>query len=351
MHRHGHPVTVLERDPAPDARPQGGTLDMHAGMGQVALAKAGLLEEFHALSRREGQAMRILGEDGAVLRDWPAGPDDDRQPEIDRGLLRDLLLGPLDVRWGRGVAEVVPSARDGALVRFADGSEEPYDLVVGADGAWSRVRPAVSAAIPHYTGVTVVETTLDDVDERHPDLARLVGDGSMSAYGADRVLTAQRNSGGRVMVYAQLRGPVDWHTGVDPADPEAVRSCLLAMFHGWDDGLLELLRRGRAYVNRPIHTLPAAHTWTHTPGVTLLGDAAHLMPPLGVGANLAMLEGAELAEAILARPGLDEVVRAYEELMWPRAARWAEFAIAGLRRLVSGAAEAVALFDEFQPSA
>ncbi|MET7335774.1 hypothetical protein [Nonomuraea sp. NPDC005650] len=89
-----------------------------------------------------------------------------------------------------------------------------------------------------------------------------------------------------------------------------------------------------------------SHTWTHVPGVTLLGDAAHLMPPLGVGANLAMLEGAELAETISADPGdLDEAVRAFEEQMWARAGRWAEITTAGLERLVSpDPAEALAHF-------
>ncbi|WP_433235894.1 FAD-dependent oxidoreductase [Streptosporangium sp. CA-135522] len=364
LHRHDHPVTVFERDPAPDARPPGGTLDLHEGMGQLALGKAGLLAEFQALSRPEGQAMRILDADGTVLRDWRPRPGDRANPEIDRGQLRDLLLGPLDVQWGRGVTEVVPGTREDVLVRFADGREETFDLVVGADGAWSRVRPAVSSATPHYTGVTMVETSLDDVDIRHPDLARLIGDGSMAVYGVNRGLVAQRNSGGHVKVYAQFRAPLDWHTnlerragmdaGLDVADVEAVRSSLLALFDGWAAPVLDLLRHGTAFVHRPLHVLPVSHTWAHVPGVTLLGDAAHLMPPLGVGANLAMLEGAELAESVTAAPGpgdLDEAVRAFEEQMWARAGKWAKITMAGLERLVSpDPADALALFDEVQPS-
>jgi 2-polyprenyl-6-methoxyphenol hydroxylase-like FAD-dependent oxidoreductase len=378
LYRHGHPVTVFERDPAPGARPPGGTLDLHEGMGQLALEKAGLLAEFQALSRPEGQAMRILDTDGTVLRDWRPRPDERANPEIDRGQLRDLLLGPLDVQWGRGVTEVVPETGDGVLVHFEDGRQETFDLVVGADGAWSRVRPAVSSATPHYTGVTAVETSLDDVDNRHPDLARLVGDGSMAVYGVNRGLVAQRNSGGHVKVYAQFRAPLDWHTnpdrhmdpnrraglnagpdasrdaGLDLADVEAVRSSLLALFDGWHAPVLDLLRHGTDFAQRSLYVLPVSHTWAHVPGVTLVGDAAHLMPPLGVGANLAMLEGAELAESIAAtnRPGeLDDAVRAFEEQMWPRAAKWAKFTAAGLERLVSSdPTEALALFDEVQPS-
>lgn len=352
LHRHDCPVTVFERDPAPDARPPGGTLDLQERLGQLALEKAGLLAEFEALSRPEGQAMRILDADGTVLRDWLPRPDERANPEIGRGQLRDLLLGTLDVRWGRAVTRVVPGTDEGAVVHFADGRQEAFDLVVGADGAWSRVRPAVSPVTPHYTGVTSVETALDDVDTRHPDLARLIGDGSMAVYGANRALVAQRNSGGHVKVYAQFRAPQDWHTHLDRADAEAVRSALLALFDGWAAPVLELLRRGGTFVHRPLHVLPASHTWPHVSGVTLLGDAAHLMPPLGAGANLAMLEGAELAESIAAGPDdLDEAVRAFEERMWERAGRWARITTAGLERLVGpDPAAALALFDEVQPS-
>ncbi|MGA4539321.1 FAD-dependent oxidoreductase [Uniformispora flossi] len=352
LHRHGHPVTVLERDPSPDARPPGGTLDLQQGLGQLALDKAGLLADFRKLARPEGQAMRILDPNGTVLRDWQPGPGDHANPEIDRGQLRDLLLGPLEVRWGHGVTRVVPEGGDGVAVHFADGRQETFDLVVGADGARSRVRPAVSPARPGYTGVTYVEASLDDVDTRHPDLARLVGDGSVVVFGVNKALVGQRNSGGHVKVYAQFRAPADWHAGLDLSSAEAVRSRLLAMYDGWADPVLDLLRRGTGFVHRALYVLPVSHTWTHVPGVTLLGDAAHLMPPLGAGANLAMVEGAELAEAIVTGPGdPDAVVRAFEERMWERAGRWARMTTAGLERLVGpDPAQAVAVFDDVHAS-
>jgi 2-polyprenyl-6-methoxyphenol hydroxylase-like FAD-dependent oxidoreductase len=357
LHRHGHPVTVLEREPGPDSRPPGGTLDLHEGLGQLALDKAGLLAEFQALSRPEGQAMRILDTDGTVLRDWRPRPDERANPEIDRGQLRDLLLGPLDVQWGRGVTRVVPGKdRDGVRVDLADGRQETFDLVIGADGAWSRTRSAVSPATPHYTGVTSVETSLDDVDTRHPDLARLIGDGSVAVYGVNRSLVAQRNSGGHVKVGAKFRAPLDWHMDLDLdlADVEAVRSGLLTLFDGWAAPVLDLLRRGTAFVHRPLYVLPVSHSWAHVPGVTLLGDAAHLMPPLGAGANLAMLEGAELAESLAVASGpdeLDDAVRAFEERMRARAGKWARITADGLERLVSpDPTQALAVFDEVQPS-
>ncbi|EFL37373.1 monooxygenase [Streptomyces griseoflavus Tu4000] len=120
---------------------------------------------------------------------------DRANPEIDGGQLRNLLLGTLDAEWGRGVKRV-PGSGDGVLVLFKDGRQETFDLVVGADGAWSRVRPAVSSVAPHYPGITLIETSLDDADTWHPNLARLIGDGSTAVYGVNLALVAQRNSGG-----------------------------------------------------------------------------------------------------------------------------------------------------------
>ncbi|MEU9502932.1 NAD(P)/FAD-dependent oxidoreductase [Streptomyces sp. NPDC048196] len=330
LQQHGVPVTVFERENDPHSRSQGGTLDIHEETGQAALRSAGLFDRFLALSRPEGQRWRLYDRHAALIRHDLAGEGDLSRPEIDRGRLRALLLASLapgTVRWGHGVSAVTPLPDGTARLHHHDHTTEDFDLVVGADGAWSRVRPALSGAQPSYAGITMVELHFDDVDHRHPGIARLVGAGTMSAKAGRRSLVLQRNSNGHVRGYVIFRGPQDWHTGLDLADADAVRARLLAQYQGWDESLLDILRDNEgAFVNRPMFVLPVPHTWQRVPGITLLGDAAHLMPPAGVGANLALLDGAELAGAVIGHPTLDQALDAYENVMLPRAAEEAKTA-------------------------
>lgn len=323
LQQHGVPVTVFEHETDPRSRSQGGTLDIDEDTGQAALRAAGLFDRFLALARPEGQEWRLYDRHATLIRHDRADEGDVSRPEIDRGQLRSLLLdslAPGTVRWGHSVRAVTPLPHGTARLHHHDGGIEDFDLVIGADGAWSRVRRALSDARPAYAGVTMVESHFDDVDHRHPGIARLVGRGTMSAKAGGRSLVLQRNSNGHVRAYITFRGPQDWHTGLDLADTEAVRARLLARYQGWHDSLLDILRENEGgFINRPMFVLPVPHSWQRTPGITLLGDAAHLMPPIGVGANLALLDGAELARAVIGHSAVDEALDAYESVMLPRA--------------------------------
>ncbi|AIV37997.1 FAD-dependent oxidoreductase [Streptomyces sp. MPA0124] len=337
LQRHGITVSVYDRDAGPDTRDQGGSLDLHADNGQIALREAGLLDDFFRLSRPEGQEMRQLDPSGAVLFHHVPERDERFKPEIDRGRLRDLLLGSLHpgtVRWGHALRAVDGPADGPRRLRFANGAVVDCDLVVGADGAWSAVRRALSGATPRYSGVSFLEAWFHDVPARHPEVAELVGPGGAAAADGERGLFAQRNGGDHVRVYVIQRVPADWiaAAGLDPRDTRGIRAHLVDRYRHWSPRLLRLVTDNDGpYVDRPIHALPVPHTWEHSPTATLLGDAAHLMPPLGVGVNLALLDACELALALAHHDTVGRAVRAYEETMLPRSTRTA--------RLLDGAAE------------
>ncbi|MBF5046655.1 FAD-dependent monooxygenase [Aggregicoccus sp. 17bor-14] len=317
--------TVLELDAHPLARPQGGSLDIHAESGQRALRLAGLEAQFRALARYDDQALRIYDAQGTLHYEEADPPQGDR-PEIDRTQLRSLLLQSLPegtVRRGSHVRGVQPLEDGRYQVLGADGALGTFDLVVGADGAWSRVRPLLSDARPRYTGVTFVELEVDEVDARHPGLARLIPHGKIFALGGGKALIAQRNSQSRLRIYVALRVPEDWASGgLDLSTPGRTRAALKGVLAGWAPELLALVEQASdVIVVRRLVALPVGHRWAHRPGLTLLGDAAHVMSPFsGEGVNIAMLDAAELGLRLAAEADWSRAVQRYEQDLFPRAA-------------------------------
>lgn len=242
------------------------------------------------------------------------------------------------MRWGHTLRAVTGPSEGPRRLHFADGTTVECDLVIGADGAWSAVRRAVSDATPRHTGVSFLEAWFHDVTARHPDIAELVGQGSAAAADGERGLFAQRNGGDHVRVYVIQRAPADWITaaGLEPQDTGRIRTLLLERFRDWSPRMRQLVGDNDGpYVDRPIHALPAGHTWQHSPSVTLLGDAAHLMPPLGVGVNLALLDACELALALARHDTVGEAIRAYEDTMLPRSAETSRLLDGAVHDLVS----------------
>ncbi len=317
---------VYDADAAVDARDPGGTLDLHADSGQIAMEDAGLMAAFLASARLEGQAKSRRDHHGAVLAEFVPADGDAAAPEIDRGQLRKLLyehLTPGTVHWGHELERVTPLGGGAHRLKFADGAGVEADLVIGADGAWSKVRPLLTDAVPAHLGVCFLDARFDDVDTRHPEVAAIVGDGHMFATDGDgRAVIVQRNSNGVVRGYLAFRAEPDWHVevGVDLTDRAAVRSFLVREFSAWSPAMRPLITGNDGdYVPRSFWALPAPLTWDHAPGVTLIGDAAHLMAPFGGhGANLALLDGAELAHAIGKGSRLDDAIAGYEAAMFPR---------------------------------
>lgn len=322
LHVHGIPATVYEADPSAKSRTQGGQLDIHEADGQRALADAGLTDEFRAIIHQGAEASRVLDQHGRLLFD--ASDDGTGQrPEVLRGDLRRILLDSLPdrtVRWGHKVTGVRSLGDGRHELTFTDGTTVTSGLLIGADGAWSKIRPLLSDAGPRYTGATFIDIYLYDADERHPAAAKAVGAGAMYALAPGKGIIAHREAGNTLHTYVALNRPAEWIAAIDFTNAAAATARIAAEFDGWAPELTALITDGQtAPVARPIHTLPDGHRWERVPGVTLLGDAAHLMPPSGDGANLAMFDGAELGKAIAAHPDdVEAALTAYEEALFPR---------------------------------
>ena len=194
--------------------------------------------------------------------------------------LRAILLKSITkdtVQWGRSIKSVSLSDNQQHTLTFNDDSKETYDLIVGADGAWSVIRPLLTPNQPVYTGICFIDATISDIDNRFPSLSAAAGHGMVLSLDPNRIIITQRQSRGYLRIYAAVRASESWSTSFKPT-----RDAVLDLYSdGWSSDLLEFLRSydESSLVMRNIYALPLPTTWKTHPGLTLIGDAAHLMSP------------------------------------------------------------------------
>ena len=336
LHLANVPFVLYEAEPSRTSREQGGSLDLHEKSGQLALHAAGLYSQWRKIARSEDDAMRMADKHGKLFLE-EADENEHNRPEVDRVQLRALVLDSLPegaLQWGHKVRSISPSNEgDGkheVHLETASGTRtEVFDLVIGADGAWSKVRPLLSDIKPHYSTVSCLDTRIRSVDTLYPAISKLVGRGTYCAFSDTKGLVAQRNGDGSIRTYIMLQKPETWlkDVGVDWSDPMASKKFLLEEeYKDWTDELKDLIIHADPdIVARPFYMHPPDFSWTSKRGLTLLGDAAHLMTPFaGEGVNLAMLDALDLSKAIVEASTAEgsyelfDAIKRYEKIMLER---------------------------------
>ena len=324
-------VVVFEGETSPDVRSQGGTLDLHTHTGLAALKEARLYDEFLKYARFDGEAFAVA--DKKLVKYLNLGGSNAKnsrgRPEIDRENLRLLFLNSLPdhvIRWNHRLRKI----DDDLCLHFDRGIERGFDLVVGADGAWSKVRSLLTDVQPFYAGIGGANFSIPDVEERYPDLHRLANLGLIMSFSDSRSIALQQVGDGSLMVSAWSVRQADWmETSLyNVHDPKATKEAIFNEYSGWAPELLKAVRVADddTLIQRSLYMLPVGHRWKNRAGLTLVGDAAHLMTPFaGEGVNVAMKDAMNLAHSIVeaeksgGKEFLTETVKLFEEEMFIRA--------------------------------
>jgi 2-polyprenyl-6-methoxyphenol hydroxylase-like FAD-dependent oxidoreductase len=360
LHNHSIPFTLFEFRPRPTdeeyAQPSG-SLDMHEESGLAALRACGLFDAAMKLTGDCTEESKIADRNGNIIYSDEGSND---RPEIYRNDLNRLLtqhIPPASIKWShklRSATRIVDEGGEKVKLDFGEHGSEVFDFVVGADGAWSRVRPLLTDRKPEFADMHNITLTIRGMTERYPDLLALIGHGTFMSMADKNGVFAQRASQDSARMYIMLTTPSkDFVTesGLAGKTPLESRELLVgdgsSILSQWGEKIKHLVaaacedeekhNAGAKLDVKPFYRLPPGHTWEHRADATMIGDAAHLMnPPAGEGVNIAMHDALLLGQAIIKacegaehdhavfRSALDDGIREFEVNMAKRALEMAE---------------------------
>lgn len=318
-------VKVYERDINKEVRVQGATLDLHEESGLAAIREAGLMDAFIANYRPGADKIRIMDAQGNILMDEHTGEKQETRPEIDRGPLRKILLeslAPGTVVWDSHFLDMKVSG-EGWLLTFKNGTTAYADIVVAADGANSKIRPFITPVKAFFVGLTVVEGSVYDAATVVPEINTLVKGGKLFIFGDSKSLIVSAKGDGSLSFYAGFRSAEGWTLDED------VMAWYRQEFKDWAPVYETLFFHAQQpFITRPQLCMPLDQTWEPLPNLTMLGDAAHRMPPYaGEGVNMAMQDALELSLHLTDHEDVATAIAQYEHNMRKRASAMAQLTL------------------------
>lgn len=352
----GASVKVYERDFSQEARVQGAIVDLHFESGLKVMEAADLMDAFKANYMPGADKFRLLDKDGNICFDeynqgTQAGFGDEHfRPEIDRGVLRNMLIAALlpdTIIWDRQFVTMV-AVNNAWELRFENGTTATADIVIGAEGYRSGVRAYVTDIKALYSGATIIQGEIDDPENACPEMYALVDNANLTVMGIGKTIAAQPRGDGGLTFYASSLYPEDWieTSGIDFNHSEEVSAYLVKYYEGWSPLFFTLFKACRHFVPRPLKYFPLDQNWDAKPNLTLIGDAAHLMPPSGEGVNTAMLDALDLCECFTSGEfqNIQAAIAAYEKRMLARAAVLGQEALEGIKDFSAPSEESIKKF-------
>jgi len=325
----GVDVKVYERDKNQEVRQQGSTLDLHEDTGLKAMITAGLLDEFKKFYRPGADKMRIANKNMEIVYDDHENRIEENfghehfRPEIDRGPLRDLLIASLkkeNVVWNSKFTEMKPSG-NGWEIYFENGSSAYADFVIASDGANSRVRKYLTNIQPVFSGVTAIEFNVYNAQKNAPNLWNLVNDGKLFALEEGKTFFCSSKADGTLTILIGIKTEKDWleNSGVDFKNKKSVEAWFKSEFAAWNEDWQEILKTDElSIIPRPMYHFPIDQYWKPLSNLTIIGDAAHRIPPYaGEGANQALADALDFYETFCfgSFENTEDAVAAYENKM------------------------------------
>lgn len=349
----GAHVKVYERDFNQEARVQGAIVDLHFESGLKVMEAAGLMDAFKANYMPGADRFRLVDKDMNIRLDEhsqesePDFGDEHFRPEIDRGALRNVLIDALlpdTVVWDSQFVRM-KEVKDKWELHFKNGTSATADIVIGSDGYRSKIRWYVTDIQALYSGATIIQGEIENPEQECPEMYAFVDQANLIAMGTGKTIAAQPRGDGGLTFYASSLYPENWieTSGIDFTNSDEVSAYLVNYYKDWNPIFFTLFKACKQFVPRPLNYFPLDQQWDTKPNITLIGDAAHLMPPSGEGVNTAMLDALDLSECLTSGefPTIQAALAAYEERMLARATVLGKEAVEGITDFASPSEESV----------